>query len=473
MEKRTVNQSLYLFYSDASVPYRGFVKKIGYVDRVYKDYLMLPYKSETMSPGSPMYGLGKSYNQGIGYIPSIDTSPSKVIRSYGKEASDIIENRIVRKSGNNVTIDLGNHTLKLSNKNYYKIESDIKNEYQQDAEFQLSVRYEDNNGVFHTIKNNYPLDGLPCFFPNVNWQDLYTCQPESFEMSNEINNAFCTNNQEDLTFDIPFTQTAPLEPIPQPLDLSLDLSRREVPLPEDSWLRKGINATAPVAQVGGYVSGVLGTAGSWAENKGLPKYFSTAVEKYSQLDYENICNEFRPGIQQRAETYLREQARNELRNDRRFFKKSGKFIKDHAREYENALHSAYQNASAQAAKIADSFAKNVADSRLPKIVDKLKNGIDPRVSKATKLLKVLRVANPVLNVIGLVSSIGSLAKQISDLRNQKEPVTLRQKLKTVKLGVDCLAAGVAFIPGWGWAVAGLWFAGSTVCDLAWDYIEGN
>lgn len=454
MEK-CISQSQYLFYSDSNVPYRGFVEGIGYVDSMYKDYMIAPPPSATMYPSSPMYGLKGSFYQSIGYIPTVDTSPSKVIRSYGKGAAKKIEDRIVKSNGGNVSVNLGDKILNLSPKNKYRISSDIKNEYCDDAAYTINILYEDEKGS-QTITNTYPLDGLPYYISNTEWQDLYTCQPESYSMDLAINTSLNLGKKTD--------NSAQLQSVPQLQSESSDIR----------------NVLDISANIGGKVSGVGGIVFSGGQEY-VGKLFDRDVERFKKIDLENIRKEIRPGVEKNIENTLRNEAKHTLRTEPykapngqsiKFFNKHGSLIKKRSGMYNKAIKNAYDAAHNQAVKDAAIETERIVARRAPEISYKLEKGIDPRVATKFRLLSCLRVINPVLNTVGAAASVYSLVSHVNDIRLGRRENDVLSILKTVKLTVDVAASIVAFIPPYGWAIAGGWFVLSTIGETVYDrYFE--
>ncbi|MDD5997803.1 MAG: hypothetical protein PUC42_12960 [Bacteroidales bacterium] len=456
MEK-CISQSQYLFYSDANVPYRGFVEGIGYVDSMYKDYVIAPSYSDIMTPGSPMYGQRDTFIQSIGYIPSVDSSPSMVMKSYGKDAAKKIEEHLVKYNGGNVSVNLGDKILNLSPKNKYRISSDIKNEYRYDAAYSIDIYYEDEKGSYK-LNNTYLLNDIPGFFPFTDWQDLYTCLPESYSMSQAVDTAINLNQN----LYSGYQDSQPKINIP---NFSAEIPG---PQPENTGIQGFLDKTATK---GGYIAGVGGVVGSGGE-KHIRKAFKNDVRNFIKSDIENLRSEVRPNVNE-IEKGLREQAKSAIRQDPTYVNKRGYIRRKMRNAYSKAVAEAYKGLRKQAVGIADHWTRSELKRRIPNIVDRLTNGIDPRVASKFKCLRVLRVVNPVLNVIGGISSIWSFGSQIYDLETGKIDANWRTIGKTIKLGVDVVASGIAFVPGWGWVVAGIWFGLSTAVDLIWDYVESE
>ena len=456
MEK-CISQSQYLFYSDANVPYRGFVEGIGYVDSMYKDYVIAPSYSDIMTPGSPMYGQRDSFIQSIGYIPSVDSSPSMVMKSYGKDAAKKIEEHLVKYNGGNVSVNLGDKILNLSPKNKYRISSDIKNEYRNDATYSIDIYYEDENGSYK-LNNTYLLNDIPGFFPFTDWQDLYTCQPESYSMSQAVDTAINLNQKKN---NIPQISSDISSNIPQ------FSPKQEVPLPHSSYddISKPLDKFLTYTGNGAGASGLLLSYSETMTNIS----FLRDVEEYKAKDVIEIQKNLRPQIEKNIESTLRSAEKSKIRNNPLYQKKGDKFNPIFKKSYDKAIRGAYNVAHEKAIKWADSWEKREIAKRAKRLYD----GIDSRVATKLKGLRVLRAVNPVINVIGLFTSGVSLVKQMVELGTGVQNVNWRTIGKTIKLGVDVIASCVAFVPGWGWIAAGAWFIVSTAVDLIWDAVEGK
>lgn len=473
MEK-CISQSQYLFYSDANVPYRGFVEGIGYVDSMYKDYVIAPSYSDIMTPGSPMYGQRDTFIQSIGYIPSVDSSPSMVMKSYGKDAAKKIEEHLVKYNGGNVSVNLGDKILNLSPKNKYRISSDIKNEYRNDATYSIDIYYEDEKGSYK-LNNTYLLNDIPGFFPFTDWQDLYTCQPESYSMSQAVDTAINLNQKKNNIPQIP-SNIPPFsgkQEAPQHHSLYDDISE-----PLDKILTYS-----------GYGAGASGLAFSYSET--LTKAsFLRDVEEFKARDVIKIRDEFRPQFEKNIESTLRNEAKRSLKTEPykapngqsiKFFNKHGSLIKKRRDMYNKAIQSAYKTAHNQAAEQAIVETERVVESRTPGILEKLNKGVDPRVATKFKVLSCLRVINPVLNVIGATVSSVSFVKQGVELSTGRQNVNWRTIGKTLKLAADVAFSIVAFVGAVtilgttmpGWLIAGGWFLASTAVDMIWDACEGK
>ena len=470
MEK-CISQSQYLFYSDANVPYRGFVEGIGYVDSMYKDYVIAPSYSDIMTPGSPMYGQRDTFIQSIGYIPSVDSSPSMVMKSYGKDAAKKIEEHLVKYNGGNVSVNLGDKILNLSPKNKYRISSDIKNEYRNDATYSIDIYYEDEKGSYN-LNNTYLLNDIPGFFPFTDWQDLYTCLPESYSMSQAVDTAINLNQKKN---NIPQISSDISSNIPQ------FSPKQEVPLPHSSYddIRKPLDKFLTYTGNG---AGASGLALSYSET--LTKAsFLRDVEEFKAKDVLEIKENLRPQIEKNIESTLRSAEKSALRakpykapngQEINFFSKNGKLIGKKQGLYNKVLN---ETVHSKSVKWTDSWEKR----EIAKRAQKLSDGIDPRVATKFKVLSCLRVINPVINTVGLVASAGSLGKQSMDLASGRKELNWRSIGKTVKLVADVAFSVVAFVGAVtilgttmpGWLIAGGWFLASTAVDMIWDACEGN
>lgn len=462
MEK-CISQSQYLFYSDSNVPYRGFVEGIGYVDSMYKDYVMAPSYNDIMTPGSPLYGQRDTFIQSIGYIPSVDSSPSMVMKSYGKDAAKKIEEHLVKYNGGNVSVNLGDKILNLSPKNKYRISSDIKNEYRNDATYSIDIYYEDEKGAYK-LNNTYLLNDIPGFFPFTDWQDLYTCLPESYSMSQAVDTAIKLNQKKN---NIPQISSDISSNIPQ------FSPKQEVPLPHSSYddISKPLDKFLTYT---GYGAGASGLLLSYSETM-TNISFLRDVEEFKAKDVLEIKENLRPQIEKNIESTLRSAEKSALRakpykapngQEINFFSKNGRLIGKKQGLYNKVLNEAVHSKSV---KWADSWEKREIAKRAKRLYD----GIDSRVATKLKGLRVLRAVNPVINVIGLFTSGVSLVKQMVELGTGVQNVNWRTIGKTIKLGVDVIASCVAFVPGWGWIAAGSWFIVSTAVDLIWDAVEGK
>lgn len=463
MEK-CISQSQYLFYSDANVPYRGFVEGIGYVDSMYKDYVIAPSYSDIMTPGSPMYGQRDTFIQSIGYIPSVDSSPSMVMKSYGKDAAKKIEEHLVKYNGGNVSVNLGDKILNLSPKNKYRISSDIKNEYRNDATYSIDIYYEDEKGSYN-LNNTYLLNDIPGFFPFTDWQDLYTCLPESYSMSQAVDTAINLNQKKN---NIPQISSDISSNIPQ------FSPKQEVPLPHSSYddISKPLDKFLTYTGNG---AGASGLALSYSET--LTKAsFLRDVEEFKAKDVLEIKENLRPQIEKNIESTLRSAEKSALRakpykapngQEINFFSKNGKLIGKKQGLYNKVLN---ETVHSKSVKWTDSWEKR----EIAKRAKKLSDGIDPRVATKFKALRVLRAFSSAINIIGLGVSAVSLVKQSFDLATGRIPLNWRSVGKTAKLAADVAFACIAIWGGpAGWIAAGSWFIVSTAVDLIWDAAEGN
>lgn len=475
--ERSISQSQYLFYDQCDTIYRGYVKGIGESNPSFKEYMMAPNPQDTMRSGSPMFGCKDSLIQSIGYVPAIDTSPSKVIRSYGNEAAQKINEKIIQSRGDSVAIYLGDtvEPLYLTKDNQYAINSCIKNEFKDNAEYELSIKYVDDKGS-HSLTNTYPLDSLNVAFSKVNWQDLYTCQPESISMNQALESAVILNsNLKNNIKQIPnIAQETPSvpqfsHPISEPPSIPQFNPKQEVPryqpvLRDEDKLDKFLSYTS-------LVDGASGFLGSYSEFK-LDRSIERDFRNRRNIirNQETIIRDRRPIIESNYQETRRTVIKSNIKNSGIYHNPNGEIIPALKKKYDIAVNSAYKKPTLL--EEIKNYGKVWESRRLAEFRNSVNKRYGTIIASKIKYLRCLRTLNPVLNAIGLGVSTVSLFKHGYDLYTGKQKVNWRTVGKTLKLTADVAFSAVAIWGGpAGWIAAGTWFVVSTAVDFIWDAVE--
>lgn len=395
-----ISQSQYQFYIESNIPYRGYVEGLGFVDNMYKSYMT--FSSFDLNGGS---------RPSIGYIPTIDFIPSKVIRSYGDAVANMIADRLLIFKGGNVDVNLGNYKhLRLSAKNKYQINYKVENLYQNNALFKMSFSYVDDKGKVQFQENSYDLDGLLAFFPDADLMDLYVPKPEN--------------------------------------DNILELLEK-------------------IFDVSSKVSGASSLLASSMEIR-LKKTLPRDVEKFIMSDRSHIIAQSQPRIlndlQAKYQADFKSNVKfyfNENGQKINYFNKKGTFRNDLMRQrFYNNLDNASRKIYPQLSIEANLQAHRNAYIETEPILRDLQNGQDPRTHMKHKTIGVLGKVNKGLNWFGLGISIINFSdycyKYDGDIWNNG---------KTYRMMADMAFAGVAFIPGWGWIASGSYFLITTFYDV--------
>jgi len=114
------------------------------------------------------------YYPHIGYIPMMDDSPEKVIRSYGNDLTDEIGKRLITKQGDYYDINMGNRNhLYLKEGNGLRINVEVKDINLTDAKFRISVSSISDKGIPSYYEKECSLDDLMSVFPDSRVDELF------------------------------------------------------------------------------------------------------------------------------------------------------------------------------------------------------------------------------------------------------------------------------------------------------------
>lgn len=164
----TITKTKYLFYLASNFPYTGYVKGVGYAESMQKPFSMMTYDPYcgTMQNGSYPH---------IGYIPLVDDSPEKVVRSYGKDLTNEIGKRLVTDRGDYYDINMGNRDhLYLRKGKDLQIDLTVQDLDQSDAKFKISVSFISDEGNPTRYEKECSVDQLMYVFPDSHVDQLFT-----------------------------------------------------------------------------------------------------------------------------------------------------------------------------------------------------------------------------------------------------------------------------------------------------------
>ncbi len=440
----SISQSQCVFYAKSNMPYSGYVKGVGYVDCLFKEYMLVPQYCGTS------YVNKGCFSPYIGQIPTIDTSPAMVIRSYGDSIVPLITERIVVDRGGIIDVNLGyKKHLKLPAKNKLNVECKVVNLYRNNATLMLRVSYLDAKGTLCTEEMSSPLDGLMYCFPDIDLEGFYTPQYDTISayhhFSSYLNvSGFNYNNRATLN-DQNLVQK----------NQNLDLKKRE-------------------SSLAGYAIGGASLTAS-------------VMEELVNNDFESRVNRIRTSerakieakIQPRFEANYKAQSKAFVESNLKYIINEGKPIPNwnprHPRRgldlmmrlnYDRAMENVYNKATQRS-----HLSASIQSSRETEaLYENLKNGKDPRTAKLYKTKNVLKWGGRGLNALGLLSSGYSLYEYVAKYGSYEgEDVPFMSNPTSWRMMSDVFFSGVAFVPVYGWGISGAYFLVTTLYDTYKDW----
>lgn len=440
----SISQSQCVFYAKSNMPYSGYVKGVGYVDCLFKEYMLVPQYCGTS------YVNKGCFSPYIGQIPTIDTSPAMVIRSYGDSIVPLITERIVVDRGGIIDVNLGyKKHLKLPAKNKLNVECKVVNLYQNNATLMLRVSYLDAKGTLCTEEMSSPLDGLMYCFPDIDLEGFYTPQYDTISayhhFSSYLNvSGFNYNNRATLN-DQNLVQK----------NQNLDLKKRE-------------------SSLAGYAIGGASLTASVMEEL-VNNDFESRVNRIRTSQRAEIIKKIQPKYDAKFKVesklfidsnikYFTDQSQPKTNWNTRFSQRELDLMK--RLEYDRVMG----NANRSAAMRSQLSASIQSFRETEPLYENLKNGKDPRTAKLYKTKNVLKWGGRGLNVLGLGFSGYSLYKYIDEYGSYEgEDVPFMSNPTSWRMMSDVFFSGVAFVPVYGWGISGAYFLVTTLYDTYKDW----
>ncbi len=417
----TISQSKYRFYMESNIPFRGYVEGLGYVDYMNKNYYVIP------SGGFINNGQQVGLTPAIGFIPTVDSNPGNVIRSYGNSLISKLSERLVTGSGGNIDVNLGdNRHMRLSAKNKSKIECKIEDFYHDNAVFILRVKYLDEKGKVSWEEVKCPLNYLWSFFSDVNFNDLYIRYVEDPAVN-------------------------------RLLASSLDVTKYNRNTSNFDLISFGTGGTSLAVS---------------ALESNYSKKFNGLVEDFRASDRARIYSSKQPMIEAR----FRAESKAFIESNLEYFVNDGKKIKNWSPKYpqrgltdvmKNRYNIAIENANTAAFRRSVYEASIQSYGETVSIHENLKSGKDPRTSVQYRNKNILKWGNRGLGGIAAVYSLYSLGDYISNkdyLEYEGESARFWTNPRSYRLMGDLVFSIVGFIPGLG-MVSAIYFGATTLWDI--------
>lgn len=155
-----ITQKEYDFYVRNGQKYVGYVDGLGMVTQMNHP-IMISYDNGQLYPN-------------LATIPAVDVSPEAVIRSH-LNLSDKIYSRLVKDEGSFLDVNCGQGEHKKVEKgSKAEILLSVVDQDEKDSKLRMRVSVSNDLSDGWLVENEYDLNALYLYFPDVNWTDLYT-----------------------------------------------------------------------------------------------------------------------------------------------------------------------------------------------------------------------------------------------------------------------------------------------------------
>lgn len=423
MANRIIGQAEYLTIFNSGSYHDGYVRGLGKTGRIPKDFMIVPRTDMCQVQGCAV--------PSIGFISTIDASPSEVVRSYGDSLPSLILDRIVTNEFGYTIVHMGNHnTLKFDSTMKVDVKCIVTNMYQKDADVRIHVIHKDGKSLNITETVSYPLDSIMNIFDDTTIYELFVPTPENERIKDDmidilnshqnVSEAFHPNGKITKNDEISYT------------GLALGSSSLGVSLLDYNLTNRFEN----------FVEETVNKKRIEMYNKERAAIQNELVNKYKSeiKGYISSKNKFVP---------YRRNANGEVRFSTPCQK-------------EHFLEDVYR---AESRAISDSHRIAYEKTKVSRTA--LRSGTDPRTTKTVKINSRVHALNTGLTWAGVIYSGYNFVDYCCEYGTyQGEEVPIYKNPTSYRMVCDLGASLIAFVPVWGWMVSGIYFGVTTIYDLS-------